>query len=86
MSDGVVATDPAAAAALARDLQVAARRLDRTDVADPGGDAVFGAATGPLAAIPSASTRWRSASAEVLVALAAGTTMAAGQTSAADRW
>lgn len=86
MSDGAFATDPAAATDLVRDLQAAARQLDGHCVVDPGGDAVFGAATGALAAIPSAGTRWRSDCADVLVALAAGVTLARSGTVAADSW
>jgi hypothetical protein len=80
VSDGVVATDPAAAARLVADLQSAARLIDGACVADPGGDATFGAAAGALAAIPGTSTRWRASAADVLAALAAGTSIAAAGT------
>lgn len=86
MSDGVLATDPAAAAALVADLRAAAHQIDGTTVADPGGDAAFGAAASALAGISSASARWRGACADVLIALATGTTVAVGETTAADSW
>jgi hypothetical protein len=86
MSGGTLATDPAAATDLVRDLQAAARQIDGPRLADPGGDAVFGAATGALAAIPSAGARWRGDCADVLVALAVGVALARSGTVAADSW
>lgn len=86
MSDGTFATDPSAAADLVGDLQAAARQIDGRGLADPGGDAVFGPATGALAAIPSAGARWRGDCADVLIALAAGVALARSGTVAADSW
>lgn len=86
VSDGVLATDSAAAGRLASDLQAAARAIDGVCPMDPGGDATFGAAAAALAAIPGASARWRASCGGVLAAFAAGTTIATAGTVGADSW